>query len=120
MGRLRQNRPFLTEAGRFAGRLRHLWQSASDIRAVISVIYGTPPTSVCGWPPTSVCGRLPTYVQLASDTRAGRLCHLQDISVTCGGLGPLPPGHLFIGLTAGIALFRFLTGIFRFFRFLNR
>ena len=59
-------------------------------------------------------------MQLASVTRAGRLCHLQDISVTCGGLGPLPPGHLFIGLTAGIALFRFLTGIFRFFRFLNR
>ena len=103
MGRLRQNRPFLTEAGRFAGRLRHLWQSASDIRvrsasdirAFISVIYGTSPTSVCSRPPTSVCsrpptsvyGRLPTYVQLASVTRVGRLCHLQDISVNCGGLG---------------------------------
>ena len=107
MGRLRQNRPFLTEAGRFAGRLRHLWQSASDIRMQLA---------------SDIRVRLASDIRmrLASVTRAGRLCHLQDISVTCGGLGPLPPGHLFIGLTAGIALFRFLTGIFRFFRFLNR
>ena len=30
-------------------------------------------------------------VQSASVTRVGRLCHLQDISVTCGGLGLCRP-----------------------------
>ena len=88
------------------GHLSHL-RDASDIRVRLA---------------SDIRVRLASDIrmQLASVTRAGRLCHLQDISVTCGGLGPLPPGHLFIGLTAGIALFRFLTGIFRFFRFLNR
>jgi hypothetical protein len=129
-------------------------RSASDIRAVIPVIYGTTPTSVCGRPPTfvrssqSFTGRLrhpyavglrhscghPSHLRDASNIRvrsASDICavglrHPCGTSLSFAGhlrhlwrLRPLPPGHLFIGLTAGTALFRFLTGIFRFFRFLN-